>query len=462
MLLALRVELEEVRAQGRLDEGEEGPQDAVLVERGDLVQGPVELLQHGVHELAAGGLADGRHPGLEERDQQPGGVDVVAEGVLHVVLAEGGAGLAHVLGVRAQDDGLAPGQTGAQHEGVEVVVLGLAVPDRREGVLEALAGVVAEVARREPQTEVVDPRVRAVGAAQLVRALVGDLDAEALEHRQDGGQGDLLTGAVDLEAAFAGAGADGLVQRQREVLVAAAQLLQVHEVGDGGARRVVGLVALGEGTAVAAQQLRGALLAELGVERLVEAVGPGAGGLDEAALDALDVAVGQHGQLGALRDADDEVDAGEDRLGVPGGEVDADAAELLAQDVHQAQPHTGGEAVARQVDQRRVVAPVLVLAQVQPQPAAFLEVEDGGDDGLELVDRGLEQLVARVGLQDLRQVAAVVAGRREAARSSTSATLRRMTGTRRTDSVYAAEENRPRKRRSPTTLPSASNFLTPT
>lgn len=46
--------------------------------------------------------------------------------------------------------------------------------------------------------------------------------------------------------------------------------------------------------------------------------------------------------------------------------------------------------------------------------------------------------------------------------SSTSATLRRTTGTRRTDSVYAAEENRPRKRRSPTTLPSASNFFTPT
>lgn len=44
----------------------------------------------------------------------------------------------------------------------------------------------------------------------------------------------------------------------------------------------------------------------------------------------------------------------------------------------------------------------------------------------------------------------------------TASTLRRTTGTRSTDSVYAAEENSPRKRRSPTTLPSASNFFTPT
>lgn len=418
-LEALRL-LEEVGAKGGLDEGEEGPQDPVLVERGDLVQGPVQLLQHGVHELAAGGLAAGRQPRLEEGDQQPGGVDVVAEGVLHVVLAEGGARLAQVLGVRAQDDGLPPVQPGAQHQGVEVVVLRLAGPDGREGLLEALAGVVPEVRvavradGRHPQAEVVDPGADPVGAAQFVRALVGDLDAQALEHGQDRGERDLLTGAVDLEPALAGARADGLVQRERERAVAGGEPLQVAEVGDGRARRVVGLVALGEGRAVLAQQLGGALLAEFGDQGLGEAVGPGAGGLDEAALDALDVGVGEDRQVLALRDADDEVDAGEDRLGVPGGEVDADAVELLLEDVHQAQPHAGGEAVARQVDQRGVVAPVLVLAQVQPQPAALLEVQDGGDDLAELVDRGLEQLVARVGLEDLRQVAAVVAGRREA------------------------------------------------
>ena len=81
------------------------------------------------------------------------------------------------------------------------------------------------------------------------------------------------------------------------------------------------------------------------------------------------------GQLGARLDPDHEVQPGEDRLGVPGGEVDAGAAEFLLEDVDQPQPDGGGVAVARQVDERGVVAPVLVLAQVQPQPAALLEVE---------------------------------------------------------------------------------------
>ena len=187
----------------------------------------------------------------------------------------------------------------------------------------------------------------------------------------------------------------------------------MDEVGDRRARRVVGPVALGEGAGVAAGQLGRPLLAALRVQRLAEAVGPRAGGVDEPRLDALGVGLGQRGQLGARLDADDEVQPGQHRLGVPGGEVDAGAVELFLEDVDDPQPDTGGVAVARQVDERRVVAAVLVLAQVQPQPAALLEVEHAGDDGAQLVGRGLEQLVARVRLQDLEQVAAVVAVGRE-------------------------------------------------
>ena len=187
----------------------------------------------------------------------------------------------------------------------------------------------------------------------------------------------------------------------------------MHQVGDRGTRRVVGLVALGERVAVAAQQFGGALLTALGGQRLAEPVGPGAGGLDQARLDPVLVAVGELRQLGARLDAHHEVQPGQDRLGVPGGEVDAGAAQFLLEDVDDPQPHTGGVAVAGQVDERRVVAPVLVLAQVQPQPAALLEVQDGGDDRPQLVGRRLEQLVARVGLQDLEQVASVVAVGRE-------------------------------------------------
>ncbi len=416
--LAARGLLEEVRPQGRLDHREEGPQDAVLVEGRDLVQRRVDLFEQRVHDLVPGALPVRRHPRLEQGDQEAGGVDVVAEGVLHVVLAEGRPGLAQVLGVRAQHRRLPPAQARGEHQGVEAVVLGLSGPGGGEGLLDALTGVVpgvvaAAVPRgRHPQAEVVDPRRRPVRAAQFVGPLVDDLDAEPVEHRQDGGQGDRRALAVDLEPALLGGGADRLVQAEREVVVLG-QLLDVDQVGDGRARGVVGLVALGEGVAVAAQQFGGALLAEFGVERVGEAVGPGAGGLDQAGLDALLVAVAELRQLGALRDPDHEVQPGQDRLGVPGGEVDAGAAELLLQDVDDPQPDAGGVAVAGQVDEGGVVAPVLVLAQVEAEPPALLEVENTGDDRLELADGRLEELVARVGLQDLEQVAAIVAVGRE-------------------------------------------------
>lgn len=138
-------------------------------------------------------LAAGRHAGLEERDEQSGGVDVVAERGLHVVLAEGRTRLPQVLRVGAQHHGLPPVESGAEDQGVEAVVLRLALPDRGERLLEAGAGVVGEIAavavgQRHPQPEVVDPGVGAVRAAQLVRPLVDDLDAELLERREDGGE----------------------------------------------------------------------------------------------------------------------------------------------------------------------------------------------------------------------------------------------------------------------------------
>lgn len=369
--------LEEVGAQGRLDDGQEGAQDAVLVEARHLVERRVDLFEEGVHDLASGALPVRRHPRLEQGDEEPGGVDVVAEGVLHVVLAEGGTGLPQVLGVRPQHHRLPPVDPGAQHQRVEAVVLRLPGPGRGERLLEPLACVVAEVVPGavlrlgHPQPEVVDPRGRTVRAAQFVRPLVDDLDAEAAEDRQHGRQGDRGALAVDLEAALVGGGAHRLVEAQLEGLLLG-ELFEVDQVGHGGARGVVRLVALGEGVAVAAHEFGRALLAALGVQRVAEAVGPGAGGLDQAGLDAVLVGVGQLGQLGALRDADHEVQPGEDRLGVPGGEVDADAVELFFKDVDDPEAYAGGVAVAREVHEGRVVAAVLVLAQVETQSCGAL------------------------------------------------------------------------------------------
>ncbi len=403
------VVLEEVGPQGGLDEVQEGAQDAVLVQRDDLVQRAVQLLQDALGQLQRALLVAGAEPGLEEVHQQAGGVGVVAERVLHVVLGERGARLAQVLGVRAQHHRLAPGQPGGQDEVVEAVVLGQAGPGGGEGLLEAVAGLVGQLdGLAQPQTEVVHPGGGVVGAGQRVRVLVEHLDAQSLEDRQHLGERDRAAHPVDLEAALVVAGADRLVEVQPEVAVAV-QRLDLLEVRDRGARGEVRAVTVGEGVGVLAGELGGLLLAQLDVQLVVEPVHPEPGGLGQLGLDPLDLGVRQVRQLAAGGDPHDEVQSGQHRLRRPDRVVDRGAVELLHQDVHEAQPDAGGVAVARQVDQRGEVAPVLVLAQEQPQPAALLEVEHAGGDLQQLVGRSLEDLVPGEGLQDLQQVAAVVA-----------------------------------------------------
>ncbi len=84
---------------------------------------------------------------------------VADERLLHVGLAERDADLQQVLAVGAQDHDLAPVEAGLQHQLVEAVVLGLAAPDAREGVLEVLADLVGlELAGLEAgDAEVVQP-----------------------------------------------------------------------------------------------------------------------------------------------------------------------------------------------------------------------------------------------------------------------------------------------------------------
>ena len=96
-------------------------------------------------------------------------------------------------------------EPGPEHEAVEAVVLGLALPHARPSVLEGLAdpaGVqVACGAMDEP--EVVDPERGPVGRLDLVGPFVDDRHAHVLEQRQHVGQRDALTRAVELQAQVA-------------------------------------------------------------------------------------------------------------------------------------------------------------------------------------------------------------------------------------------------------------------
>src|SRR5262249_15576778 len=87
--------------------------------------------------------------------------------------------------------------------------------------------------------------------------------------------------------------------------------------------------------------------------------------------------------------------------------------ELLEQDLLDLQPVGRGEPVARKVDQARGEAAIRVAAHEQPQLPAAGQAQHAYHRAVEVVGGNLEQLVARVGLQDLHQGLAGVAARRQ-------------------------------------------------
>ena len=103
-----------------------------MVEDHHVVERAPELLADGRAALLGAVLPDRDEAGLEEADKQAGDRRVGTEHPLQVDLAELGARPVAGPRVRAQQRDLAPGQPGVEHQAVEVVVLGLAAPDRPE------------------------------------------------------------------------------------------------------------------------------------------------------------------------------------------------------------------------------------------------------------------------------------------------------------------------------------------
>ena len=87
---------------------------------------------------------------------------------------------------------------------------------------------------------------------------------------------------------------------------------------------------------------------------------------------------------------------------------------MLQQLVLHPAAHRGVIAVARQVEQRGHEAPVVVLAQEELDPTTLLQLQDLPGHILDLRDLHLQQLIARIGLQDLHQVIAGMRVRAEA------------------------------------------------
>ena len=109
-----------------------------------------------------------------------------------------------------------------------------------------------------------------------------------------------------------------------------------------------------------------------------------------------------------------EVQPGEDRLADPRRVVERRRTHRLLQDVLHPLAHLGRVPVAGQEDEARQVAAVGVAADEEAQLPALPQMQDGLGDRKQLLDRGLEQLVARVVLEDVDERLAAVAQRLEA------------------------------------------------
>ena len=142
-----------------------------------------------------------------------------------------------------------------------------------------------------------------------------------------------------------------------------------------------------------------ALLAVSRDENLAQVVLPVAHDLRELCLEVECV---EFGLIARLR-AHDHVHARKRRFVEQHGRVDAFATETLHQHRFDALADIGVEAVARHIGEHREKAPVAVAAHEQARARTFAQVEHGGRDVIQLVDRALEQFVARQRVEDMPQ-----------------------------------------------------------
>ena len=406
--LAVGTVLEEVGAQGGLDQVQVAPQDAVLVEHRNVVQrgedGLFEPLLF-VFQILGGQLARQVETGAEQAHQLLGDIGMVHQGRRDIAQVEAQADLLEVARVGAQQRHVAPGHRGGQHQAVEAVVLGRALDDADEGILQGLVELldIDIDAFGGGEGEVVNPELAAIGAAQLVGEFAKHAQAEVLQDRQDIGQRQRRVGVVQLAVQLLLALGQRLVEAHHQLALIgqAEQVLHVdHRRVRGEALGVAGREAFREiGQHLGALGLAKAFDDQAGIVVL-----PRTAGLDDFLLQARRV------DLHASRwvHLEDELHARQHRLGEVGPELAIAGLQALHEDLLDLHPRLGGIHVARHVGQAVGEAAVGVAAQEQAQFVALLDLHDG-DGGIEqLVHRGLEQVVARQHFQYLLQLLAQV------------------------------------------------------
>ena len=400
------VELVVVRPHGRADEDAEPAQHPVLVEAGNLLELLVEQLAALPHELVTTAIEIGVESGPEHVDDETRCPRVGAEGVLVVGLAEGAADLAEVAAVRPKHGDFPPREARGQHEGVEAVALGVAFPRRDERLLEGMASVTARTgASWEPQPEVVDPRSQAAITADLVGPLVHDGDPEIVEQRQHVGERDRLACAEQLHPHRALVGFEGSVEVDRQARPETT--LEPVDVVDSYCRSMVLTVGARKRVAVEVEQLEAGGFAVVLHERCTELLAPPSGDVGDTVLERVEVNVDDRRRVGE----DDHVHARQDSAADLAVEHALRGVVGVEEQILDAPTDLGAVTISRHEHEARGVPAIDVSPGEQLDPLAFPQVQDALGDPRQVIDIGVEQLVAWITFENRQQRRTVVSRR---------------------------------------------------
>ena len=393
--------LEVVATQRRPDAACEGREDTVFVNVTRLCKPAFDLAANFLEFAAAPRLRQCRvELQLELADEATRQVRMRDEHVFHVVLAEGQPELQYVFCVTAQQDDFVPGQAGCHDQSIESVVLSLAREHGHEAFFETIRygidvdGGIALVA----QVEVLDEERFTVMQPGLVRVLGIDVTAHLLEDRQRFGQRDRRISRIHDEAHIAGFEALGLVQVDAAVDPVLQHLVHRADVAAGFSRQRFCLVAGREDVAVGPVQPTRFVIIESLEKLRVQAIRPGDDELGELLLQFLNA----DARALALRRAHDNVHARQCRLGNLHGRVHRDAAEGVFQQCLDPAANRRHVFLSRHEHEAGEETLERIASQEQLDALAILQVQDTERRACEIADARLEQLFARIGLDDVR------------------------------------------------------------
>ena len=408
----IRSRLEEIGPDRGLHEVDEAPQDAVVVEAGDVRQSRLDLgTDRGLRRLAV--VGDRRvEAGMKQGDDAGGERPVPAQGRGEVVLAVADAQLAQVAAERPQQRGVPPLHGGLQDETVVAVGFGSGFRERQQRPFERLLdlGQVDRHVAGPLQQHVVQPDLRlGLREQDAVGPLVDHPEAEVFQGRHPVGERQGGTPRKHLETGLRGQ--VGIASPEiGGAGIGIAQALQDRDIGHGDGGREVFAVADREGLGVAAGQSAPGPARPRLRQGLAQAVRPGAHDAGHPGLQGDGIALGRV----LAREADDVVGPrqwafGEIRVGrrqaplVGLGEVGSDP-----------RPHGRIVAVLGHVDEERDEAPEAVGPRQHADARPVGEVDDGEREAVQPLDVDLEQVVARIGLEHVQQRAPGMARRVEA------------------------------------------------